>query len=349
MVEIMDQCAQEEKAERSGWQPGLRYPDPLIRSLDPGFDTYRLGNASVERLFTGARWGEGPVWFGDGRFFLWSDIPANLMRRWDEETGAVSVFRNPSSHSNGNTRDRQGRLVTHLTRRVTRTGHDGNIAVVCDSFKGKRLNSPNDVIVKSDDSIWFSDPPFGILGNYEGDKAELELLPTLCRVDGKSGAVAVVTDEIDAPNGLCFLPGERKLYVVETAPHSNIYVFDVPANGSKIANKKLFIDAGSDAASAATSTAICGAPGAPARGPTACASTRRTATSSASSRCQSTARTSASAGASATGCSWSPATRSMRSMSARRGSPAASQFPPHHFSCHKPCRRCRLPACVCIS
>jgi gluconolactonase len=238
-----------EQVARSGWAPTLRYPDPLIHALDPRFDQYKLGNASVERLFTGARWGEGPVWFGDGRFFAWSDIPANIMRRWDEETGAVSMFRNPSNNSNGNTRDRQGRLVTceHLTRRVTRTEHDGNIAVICDRFDGKRLNSPNDVIVKSDDSIWFSDPPVGILGNYEGDRAEPELPPTLYRVDGKTGAVTVATAEIDAPNGLCFSSGEKQLYVVETAPQSKIYVFDVSPDGAEIGNKKLFVDAGSDA------------------------------------------------------------------------------------------------------
>src|SRR6266436_209857 len=132
---------------------------------------------TVERLYTGARWSEGPVWFGDARCVLWSDIPNNRILKWDEETGRTSVYRKPSNFSNGNTRDRQGRLVTceHDTRRVTRTGYDGSITVLVDKFDGKPLNSPNDVVVKSDDSIWFTDPPFGILGNYEGHVASPEL------------------------------------------------------------------------------------------------------------------------------------------------------------------------------
>jgi gluconolactonase len=226
-----------------------RYPDPDIVVLDPRFARLKIGNAGIERLWTGALWAEGPAWNGVGRFLVWSDIPNNIQLRWLQENGQVSVFRNPSNNSNGNTRDREGRLLTceHLTRRVTRTEHDGTITVICDSFKGKRLNSPNDVIVKSDGSIWFSDPAFGILGNYEGDKAEPELPTNLYRVDGKSGAVTVVTGELNAPNGLAFSPGEKKLYVVETASHSRIHVFDVAADGAKISNGKVFIDAGSDA------------------------------------------------------------------------------------------------------
>src|SRR6185369_2522609 len=142
------------------WQPSSRYPDPAVVSVDPSFDAYRLMSASVERLATGCRWCEGPVWLGDTRSLVWSDIPNNRMLRWDEETGAVSVFRKPSNNANGNTRDRQGRIVTceHGGRRVTRTEHDGTITVIADSFQGKRLNSPNDIVVKSDDSIWFTDP-----------------------------------------------------------------------------------------------------------------------------------------------------------------------------------------------
>ncbi len=134
--------------------------------LDPAFNSLRLGLASVERLYTGTRWNEGPVYFGDARCLLWSDIPNNRIMRWDEETGRTSVYRKPSNNANGNTRDRQGRLVTceHDTRRVTRTEYDGGITVLADKFNGKPLNSPNDVVVKSDDSIWFTDPPFGILG-----------------------------------------------------------------------------------------------------------------------------------------------------------------------------------------
>jgi gluconolactonase len=150
-----------------GWRPSGRYPDPAVEVLDPSFAKYRIFSAAVERLATGTRWGEGPVWFGDGRYLLWSDIPNDRILKWEEETGRVSVFRKPSNFANGNTRDRQGRLVTceHGGRRVTRTEYDGSITVVLDRYGGKRLNSPNDVVVKSDGSIWFTDPPFGILGN----------------------------------------------------------------------------------------------------------------------------------------------------------------------------------------
>jgi gluconolactonase len=233
--------------ERSGWAPSLRYPDPSVRSLDKRFDKYRLTQASVERLFTGALWGEGPVWFGDGRYLLWSDVPGDCMRRWDEETGAVSFFRKPSNHSNGNTRDRQGRLITceHLTRRVTRTEYDGSITVICDRFEGKRLNSPNDVVVKSDGSIWFTDPRFGILGNYEGEIAEPELPMNVYRVDGKSGAVTIAADGINAPNGLAFSPDETKLYIVESrAQPRTILSYDVASSGETISNRKLLIDSG---------------------------------------------------------------------------------------------------------
>ena len=163
------------------------------------------------------------------------------MLRWDEETGAVSVFRKPSNNANGNTRDRQGRLVTceHLTRRVTRTEYDGTITVICDRFEGKRLNSPNDVVVKSDGSIWFTDPRFGILSNYEGEIAESELPMNVYRVDGATGAVTVVADGINAPNGLAFSPDEKKLYIVESRSEPRrILVYDVAGDGGKIANGK---------------------------------------------------------------------------------------------------------------
>jgi gluconolactonase len=201
----------------------------------------------VERLASGTLWGEGPVWFGDGRYLLWSDIPNNRMLRWDEETGAVSVFRKPSNNANGNTRDRQGRLVTceHLSRRVTRTEYDGSITVICDSFGGKRLNSPNDVVVKSDGSVWFTDPRFGILSHYEGRIAEPELPMHVYRVDGQTGDVAVVADGINAPNGLAFSPDEKKLYIVESRSQPRrILAFDVAASGDKISNGKILIDSG---------------------------------------------------------------------------------------------------------
>ena len=221
------------------WRMNDRYPDPAVEHLDPSFAKYRLGLASVERLATGMRWSEGPVWFGDGRYLLWSDIPNNRIMRWDEETGAVSVFRKPSNNANGNTRDRQGRLVTceHDTRRVTRTEYDGTITVLMDKFDGKPLNSPNDVVVKSDDSIWFTDPPFGILGNYEGHMATPELPTNVYRLDPKTGRATVVVGDINRPNGLAFSPDETKMYIVDAAVTPRVIrVYDVTDNGTKLAN-----------------------------------------------------------------------------------------------------------------
>jgi gluconolactonase len=234
-------------APEAEWKPSTRYPDPSIVSLDPKFDKYKLPLSNVERLYTGTRWGEGPVWFGEHRCVIWSDVPGNQMLRWDEETGAVSAFRKPSNNSNGNTRDRQGRLVTceHLTRRITRTEYDGAITVICDGYQGKRLNSPNDVVVKSDGSIWFTDPMFGIHGFYEGEKADSELPMNVYRVDGQTGAVTVAADGINAPNGLAFSLDEKTLYVVESrSVPRTILSFDVTGNGDKLANRKLLIDSG---------------------------------------------------------------------------------------------------------
>ncbi|HXF88019.1 MAG TPA: SMP-30/gluconolactonase/LRE family protein [Xanthobacteraceae bacterium] len=224
-----------------------RYPDPLVQVLDPRFNKYRLPLASVERLATGFRWAEGPVYFGDTRCLLWSDIPNDRILRWDEETGAVSVFRKPSNFANGNTRDRQGRLITceHGARRVTRTEYDGTITVICDSFEGRRLNSPNDVVVKSDGSIWFTDPMFGILGYYEGYVAPSEIAMNVYRVDGRTGKVTIVADGINAPNGLAFSPDEKVLYIVESRSEPRrILRYDVVGDGDKLANGKVFIDAG---------------------------------------------------------------------------------------------------------
>ncbi|MGH6791103.1 MAG: SMP-30/gluconolactonase/LRE family protein [Pseudolabrys sp.] len=229
------------------WMPSLRYPDPSIKSLDKRFDKYRVMLTHVERLASGTLWGEGPVWFGDGRYLLWSDIPNNRVLRWDEETGAVSVYRKPSNNANGSTRDRQGRLITceHLGRRVIRTEYDGSITVICDRFEGKRLNSPNDVVVKSDGSIWFTDPRFGLLSNYEGEIAESELPMNIYRVDGKTGAVSVIAGDINAPNGLAFSPDEKRLYIVESRSEPRtILSFDVAPSGDKISNRKVLIDSG---------------------------------------------------------------------------------------------------------
>ena len=157
-------------AEEQERKTPVVYPDPAVEVIDPRFAKYIVGNAAVERLYTGARWAEGPVWFGDGRYLLFSDIPNNRILRWLEETGEVTVFRSPSNYSNGNSRDRQGRLLTceHDTRRLTRTEYDGTITVLLDQFQGKKLNAPNDLAVHSDGAIWFTDPGYGIMSNYEG-------------------------------------------------------------------------------------------------------------------------------------------------------------------------------------
>ena len=232
----------------ASWRDHPRYPDPAIETLDERFEQYRIFSAAVERLYTGCRWSEGPVWFGDGRYLLWSDIPNNQILKWEEDTGSVNTFRRPSNFANGNTRDRQGRLITceHGGRRVTRTEYDGTVAVLIENWQGKRLNSPNDVVVKSDGSVWFTDPPFGILGNYEGHKAEPELAQGVYRIDGESGEVSLVTTDVQGPNGLCFSPDERFLYIVESrgVPHRKILAYDVAENGREIVNNRVLIDAG---------------------------------------------------------------------------------------------------------
>jgi len=233
-------------AQSAPWNPSQRYPDPLVRVVDPSFNRYRLGLAKVERIASGMRWTEGPVWFGDGRFLLWSDIPNNRIMKWEEETGAVSVFRKPSSNANGNSRDRQGRLLTceHDTRRVTRTEYDGSITVIADKFDGKPLNSPNDIVCKSDGSIWFTDPPFGILGNYEGHVAKVELPTNVYRWDPATKQLSVVAGDINRPNGLAFSPDESKLYIIEAGlPQRVVRVYGVVDGGKRIANSRTFLTA----------------------------------------------------------------------------------------------------------
>ena len=228
-------------------EPSQRYPDPAVRIVDESFAKYRLKLAGVERIAHGYRWAEGPVWFGDGRFLLWSDIPNNRIMKWEEETGAVSVFRKPSNFANGNTRDRQGRLVTceHGGRRVSRTEYDGTITVIADRYEGKPLNSPNDVVVKSDGSVWFTDPPFGLLGYYEGYPAKQELPTNVYRVDGATGELTVVADDVNRPNGLAFSPDESILYVIESrSTPRNILAYDVVDGGRRLANRRTLIAAG---------------------------------------------------------------------------------------------------------
>ncbi len=190
-----------------------------VEVVDPKFRACFAGHVRVERLWTGARWSEGPAWFAAGRYLIWSDIPNNRMMRYDEPSGHVSVFRDRSNNSNGNTVDNQGRLVTceHQARRVSRTEIDGSITVIAEKWQGKRLNSPNDVVVKSDDSIWFTDPAYGIDADYEGDKARQEIGGChVYRVDPKSGRVDRVISDMVRPNGLAFSPDEKLLYVADT-------------------------------------------------------------------------------------------------------------------------------------
>ncbi|GIT88132.1 SMP-30/gluconolactonase/LRE family protein [Roseobacter sp. OBYS 0001] len=189
-----------------------------FNAIDPSFNDCLIGHARVDRLWTGARWSEGPVWFAAGRYLLWSDIPNNRMLRWDETDGSVSTFRQPSNNSNGHSVDRQGRLVSceHLSRRVTRTEPDGSITVIADSYQGKRLNSPNDVVVKSDGSIWFTDPSYGIMMDYEGMRAPSEIGAChVYRVD-PNGDIRIVADDYIKPNGLAFSPDETQLYIADT-------------------------------------------------------------------------------------------------------------------------------------
>jgi gluconolactonase len=230
----------------NGFTPNLRYPDPAIEVLDERFLKLRLFSATVEQLFTGLRWAEGPVWFGDGRYLLVSDIPNNRILRWDEASGAVSEFRKPSDNANGHFRDRQGRLLSceHLTRRVTRTEYDGSITVLADRFDGKRLNSPNDIVCARDGSIWFTDPSFGIGGYWEGEPAEQELPHAVYRISPEGKLQQVLTD-LAGPNGLAFSPDESVLYVVESraAPTRKIWAYAHGKDG-KLSGKRLALDAG---------------------------------------------------------------------------------------------------------
>jgi gluconolactonase len=210
-------------------------------TLDERFQRLFIGSARLEKLYEGCRWAEGPAYFPAGRYLVWSDIPNDRMMRFDETSNAVSVFRHPAGHSNGNTVDRQGRLVTceHGNRRVTRTEHDGSITVLASQYQGKRLNSPNDAVVKSDGSIWFTDPAYGIDSDYEGHKAESEIGHChVYRIDPQTGDIRIVADDFVRPNGIAFSPDEKRLYVVDTgATHvkdgpRHMRVFDVDDKGS---------------------------------------------------------------------------------------------------------------------
>jgi len=221
----------------------VRYPEPDVVVLDPRFGAYKIGNTPILRLHTGMLWAEGPAWNGVGRFLVWSDIPNNVQMRWLNEDGYVSTFRDPSGNSNGNTFDWQGRQISceHLNRRVARYEHDGSVTVLADTFDGQPFNSPNDAVVHPDGGIWFTDPPYGSWGNYEGNKGEIFLKEAVYRIDPTTGAVEMVTDEVDKPNGLCFSHDYKKLYVVDTGELRAIKVWDV-VDETSLDNSQQFSD-----------------------------------------------------------------------------------------------------------
>ncbi len=226
----------------AAWEENLRYPEPRVRVLDPSFNRYRVNNASIERLYTGARWSEGPVWMGDWRCLLWSDIPNNRILRWDEASGRTSVYRQPSNNANGNARDRQGRLVSceHSGRRITRTEHDGSITVLAEKYDGKPFNSPNDIVVRSDDSIWFSDPAAANSDPYEGRGETVQLPTNVYRIDPKSGRVTIAAEGL-RPNGLAFSPDEKILYLADNHPMPRVIkAYDVLDDG-RLANPRVAV------------------------------------------------------------------------------------------------------------
>ena len=219
----------------------VQYPDPDVIALDPRFRKYMVGNTSIKRHFTGTLWAEGPAWNGVGRYLVWSDIPNNRQMRYLEEDGHVSELRNPSGYSNGNTFDYEGRQLSceHGGRRVVRYEPNGTVTVIAERFEGKHLNSPNDIVVHPDGSIWFTDPAYGINGNYEGFPAPKELHEAVYRADAKTGALDKITDEQTGPNGLCFSPDYKKLYVADTGMGREIKVYDV--DGKNARNGKRFV------------------------------------------------------------------------------------------------------------
>jgi gluconolactonase len=219
----------------------IQYPDPDVVALDNRFRKYMVGNTSIRRHYTGTLWAEGPAWNGVGRYLVWSDIPNNVQMRFIEEDSRVTVFRNPSGYSNGNTFDYQGRQLSceHAGRRVVRYEYDGTVTVIADKFEGKRLNSPNDIVVNPNGDIWFTDPAYGINGNYEGFPAASENKESVYRVDGKSGQIVRITDEFTGPNGICFSPDYKKVYVADTGTGREVRVFDT--DGRTVRNSKRFV------------------------------------------------------------------------------------------------------------
>jgi gluconolactonase len=252
-------AAQQSPGDPAGTTPPARdwtdpsttlYPDAAFEVFDPRFAKYNAGTTSLRRISTGGVWTEGPVWFGDMHRLIWSDIPRNQLVEYNTLYGDIRVFRDPANYANGNTRDKEGRLLSceQGTRRVTRTEYDGSITVIADRYEGSPLNSPNGVIVKSDGTIWFTDPTYGINGDHEGNKEESELPRNVYRVDPKTGAISVVAGDFSMPNGLCFSPDEKKLYISDTGilggpepKHTWIRVFDVDEN-NQLSNDQVFHD-----------------------------------------------------------------------------------------------------------
>ncbi len=226
----------------------VRYPDPDVVALDNRFRRYVVGNTVIQRLFTGTLWAEGVAWSGVGRYLVWSDIPNNRQMRWIEEDGRVTVFRSPSGFSNGNTFDFEGRQLSceHGNRRVSRYESNGTATVIADKFQGKRLNSPNDIVVHPDGGIWFTDPTYGIRGYYEGFKGESETKEAVYRVDGKTGQMDKVTDELNEPNGICFSPDYKKVYICDTGTGREVRVYDL--DGKTLRNGKRFVQFAAGAA-----------------------------------------------------------------------------------------------------